>query len=646
MRYVEEELLRLEPLELVKSRFQFPFEPKDFQKDTLNQFGKQTRHGYGWKPGCVDADTEFLSQRGWKRISEYQPGDMVTQWDLEDNCEELVWPSAYHTPLETQAIAIQADGVDQLLTLDHMVAMHGHTPNNPLCKVSAERLLEWHDAKPLLRGHTLSWERQTKNVYLPTLEGGKVACVQIEQGSGKIRLVNLPEKQHFFCFTVQSGLLVLRRNGKVFITGNCGKTFGTVLHANYLLSIREATQWIVLMPPIVLRNWSRFLEKVIDTKTGKPVTQTLWAGTPKKRAQLSLDNQFILMSYDIFKRDFDRIEAHFDGRRVGLISDEAHKIKNMDTVNYRAVWRMFHDRPVLLATGTPVTKPDDCYTYMKFTNPGAYRNKRHFENMHVGERDEYEKVTEWVNLDELSKNFKVNWTFVEPPPTDPINFIPLVYDLAPAHLKLYNELVETQLLELDDGRVIDALNASALYHKCQQIVCNWAHFSGDPDNVGASFELVENVLDEIGDEKLVVVANYRMTTAALFEFLGRQGYHPAKVIGGMSDKQRYAEIDRFIQDPRCRVIILQPEAGGVGLDGLQHVCSEMLFLECPVVPRQFEQAYARLDREGKRRRVNCRIAVAERTIQVRLHRTLLANDELIVKAVGGVRTLREAIHGE
>lgn len=477
MRYVEEELLRLEPLELVKSRFQFPFEPKGFQKETLNQFGKQTRHGYGWKPGC-------------------------------------------------------------------------------------------------------------------------------------------------------------------------GKTFGTVLHANYLMAIREATQWIVLMPPIVLRNWSRFLEKVIDTKTGKPVTQTLWAGTPKKRAQLSLDNQFILMSYDIFKRDFDRIEAHFDGRRVGLISDEAHKIKNMDTVNYRAVWRMFHDRPVLLATGTPVTKPDDCYTYMKFTNPGAYRNKRHFENMHVGERDEYEKVTEWVNLDELSKNFKVNWTFVEPPPTDPINFIPLVYDLAPAHLKLYNELVETQLLELDDGRVIDALNASALYHKCQQIVCNWAHFSGDPDNVSASFELVENVLDEIGDEKLVVVANYRMTTAALFEFLGRQGYHPAKVIGGMSDKQRYAEIDRFIQDSRCRVIILQPEAGGVGLDGLQHVCSEMLFLECPVVPRQFEQAYARLDREGKRRRVNCRIAVAERTIQVRLHRTLLANDELIVKAVGGVRTLREAIHGE
>ena len=451
-----------------------------------------------------------------------------------------------------------------------------------------------------------------------------------------------PPKKHQAETLVKYGKEV--RHGYGWRPG-AGKTYGTVAHACYLMAIRSAKQWVVLVPPIVLRNWSRFLDKVIDKRTGKPVTQTLYSGTPKQRAALSLDNQFILMSYDIFKRDYDRISAHFEGKRVGVIADEAHKLKNMQTVNYKAVWGMFNTQPVLLATGTPISTPEDAYTYMKFTNPTAYRNKRHFEQLHVGERDEYEKVTEWVNLDKLKENFLVNWTMPEITRDNaaPVNFIPIVYDMDSAHLRLYNELVERQILEMEDGRVIDALNASALYHRCQQIINNWSHFEGDPNKVSAGISLIEEVLDEIGDEKLLVVANYRLTTTGVANHFKSQ--RPAMVIGGMSDTQRYKEIDRFIQDKSCRLIVIQPEAGGVGLDGLQHVCNEMIFLECPTIPRQFEQAYARLDREGQTRQVNCRIAVANKTIQVSMHRSLLEKDDTIVKVTGGLKTLREAIHG-
>lgn len=477
-----------------------------------------------------------------------------------------------------------------------------------------------------------------------TERGGPRGLKTLKGSDGSVSKVPTPDG-FMYCFTVPTGMLVLRRGGRTFVTGNCGKTYGTVMHACYLMTIRSARQWIVLVPPIVLRNWSRFLAQVIDKSTGQPVTQTLYAGTPKQRAALSLDSQFILMSYDIFKRDYDKLTKHFDGRRVGLIADEAHKIKNMQSANYKSVWAMFNTQPVLLATGTPITTPDDAYTYMKFTNPLAYRNKRHFEQMHVGERDDYEKVTSWANLDKLKENFLVNWTIPEivRDNSAPTNFIPIVYDLDSAHLRLYNELVEHQLLEMDDGRVIDALSTSALYHRCQQIICNWGHFEGDTDKTGAGFQLVEEVLDEIGDEKLVVVANYRMTTTGLAQHF--KALAPALLIGGMSDAQRYKEIDRFTQDKACRIIIIQPEAGGVGLDGLQAVCNEMIFLECPTIPRQFEQAYARLDREGQVRQVNCRIAVANKTIQIKLHRSLLAKDDTIVKVTGGLKTLREAIHG-
>jgi hypothetical protein len=301
---------------------------------------------------------------------------------------------------------------------------------------------------------------------------------------------------------------------------------------------------------------------------------------------------------------------------------------------------------MLLATGTPISTPEDAYTYMKFTNPKAYRSKRQFEQLHVLERDDYETVTRWGELELLKKNFLVNWTmYGTAGETDAgkVNFIPIVYDLDPAHLRLYNKLVEEQILLMDDGRIIDAVTASALYHRCQQIVCNWGVFADDDRKVAAGFDLVEAVLDEIGDEKLMVVANYRMTNNTLVANL--QKYGVACIMGGLTDKQRNAAVDKFVQDKNCRVLVIQPEAGGVGLDGLQHVCCEGLFLECPTIPRQFEQAYARLAREGQKRQVNWRIAVANQTIQVRLHRRLLDKDDTITQVTGGVKSLREAIHG-
>ena len=44
--------------------------------------------------GCVDRDTEFMSQNGWKKISEYKKGDLVLQWNL-DNSTNFVDPLAY-----------------------------------------------------------------------------------------------------------------------------------------------------------------------------------------------------------------------------------------------------------------------------------------------------------------------------------------------------------------------------------------------------------------------------------------------------------------------------------------------------------------------------------------------------------------------
>ena len=72
----------------------------------------------------------------------------------------------------------------------------------------------------------------------------------------------------------------------------------------------------------------------------------------------------------------------------------------------------------------------------------------------------------------------------------------------------------------------------------------------------------------------------------------------------------------------------------------------MLFLECPSTPMEFWQSTGRLDRGGQASPVNCRIAVANKTLQVRRHRQLLENDEMVVQLEGGTQDLRKMIYGE
>lgn len=432
-----------------------------------------------------------------------------------------------------------------------------------------------------------------------------------------------------------------------------GKTAGSTHWALYRSFVGAADQWVVLMPPILLDQWAAFLGSIKSKETGLPLEAVIYAGTPKRREQLrklgALESDFILMSYSIFKNDFEILYNHLDGRSVGTMCDEGHAIKNIESQTHKAVKLFSEGRQLAILTGTPLTTPADAYAYIRLLAPGVYRNQRHFEKLHVGERDEYDKVTEWINLDVLEANLKINTSRVlrravqkEIPP---IIYNRILYSLDPAHEKLYNRIAEERLVALEaEGTEIDAISAQALRSALQQVVMNWGEFAGDLSLKPRGLELVEEVLDEIGPHaKLLVVANFRRTNRYLVNAL--QGYNAVAVYGEISPAQKTEAIAKFIHDPSCRVMLAQYQSAGFGVDGLQHVCSDMLILEAPPVPPPFHQVVARLDRDGQQNPVNCRIAVASRTVQVRLFRDLLEKDERINAVQGGYKDLKESIFG-
>jgi hypothetical protein len=286
-----------------------------------------------------------------------------------------------------------------------------------------------------------------------------------------------------------------------------GKTAMSTACALYKAGARpERVFMIVLMPPILIPQWYHWLTHGVRHKeSGLPPCALMYRGAPRQRKQLDLDQDFILMSIQVFKRDFGYLSEWAKGKHVFLLVDEATSIKNHESDNFKMTRDFVAAEPdareLMLLTGTPLSKPGDAYAYVKLVSPTVYRNHRHFEQVHVAKKDFFGQVTQWDNLEFLSENLLLNskrvlqkeiWPDLDEPLYDPIH-----YDLEPEHLALYNKLAQEQLLLLENGGKIDATSKQRLYTMLQQIIANPGHFSGKAELRSAAHDLLDQLLDEL-----------------------------------------------------------------------------------------------------------------------------------------------------
>ena len=434
-------------------------------------------------------------------------------------------------------------------------------------------------------------------------------------------------------------LAPLPRTG-LWLDMGCGKTIVSIHIALYKMLVKEIEQCVVLMPPILLTNWSRTLAGVPGT------SHTIYRGTPKQRQAMSLDKMFTLMSYQIFCKDYERLHMLFMGDNM-LICDESTAIKNVATQTYKRVRDWSYGKPISLLSGSPLSSPADGYAPIKIVAPNIYRTLAQYERTHIKSRDFFGNPTEWQNLDLLHSNLMVNSARVLK--TDvlkelpPVSYVPVFYELDSGHMHTYRKLCEDQMLKFEDGTKRDLTNASALFHAVQQIPMNREVFTQEEGKLSAGVELIEEVLEELDGGKLVIFTAYRATNRMLSERLKKYGV--VAVYGEVNRAAQDAAIDRFVDDPTCRVILLQLRSGGYGIDKLQGVASDILFAEMPLVPAHFAQATARLWRVGQFKPVTVRIAIAEKTIQVRLWDVLQEKDTLVNMCLRGYQDLRDAVMG-
>ena len=114
---------------------------------------------YGGSMGCFRSDAEYLSEYGWKRISDYD-GGKVAQWTSHTNKVDWVKPLEYiKLPCE-QFTQMTARGLDFILTDEHRVPyFNEHDLKTP-------KVISWADVKSRhLKSKSKGWTGKIKTTY-------------------------------------------------------------------------------------------------------------------------------------------------------------------------------------------------------------------------------------------------------------------------------------------------------------------------------------------------------------------------------------------------------------------------------------------------------------------------------------------------
>lgn len=405
---------------------------------------------------------------------------------------------------------------------------------------------------------------------------------------------------------------------------------------------------VVIVPPILVKQWTLWLNSIPGCGPA-----LMYKGSPSQRKSMDLKiHRWWVMSYEIFKRDFDRLQATARGKTLALVVDEAQNIKNTETKLWKKCNEFSLGQKLCLMTGTELNSPADAYGYVRIKTPGVYRSYGQFKNVHVKEEDFFHTPISWKNLDLMNQNLylqSVQRTKEEVHASVPrANYIPLPYDLDPVHLKLYNELAEQQLLLLEDGGKIDATSTNALYLYTQQIIIDWARFSGDPTVRPAVLDVLDMLIDSTGfgvgngPTKFIVWTWFKHSTVIVSDYL--KSLYPGRVVLAYSDANSQKSVDTFMENPECWWLVAQPLSAGAGLNP-QYICYNSVFVEFPTRTILFRQSAGRVDRKGQRFNANIWIAQATGTIQETMYKNLLNNDELVQTVQGSTRDLRRIIHG-
>jgi hypothetical protein len=413
------------------------------------------------------------------------------------------------------------------------------------------------------------------------------------------------------------GALFAVRAGRALIGDEMGlgKTIQAIAAAEILAQHFGVSKVLVICPTSLKYQWQSELMRF----SGRD-SLVIAGGHAQRQKDYVLDHFCKITNYEKLQPDLDLIAAWAPEL---VIVDEAQRVKNWNTIAARALRRI--DSPyAIVLTGTPLeNKLEELISIVQFVD--QHRLGPTWKMLHEHQvKDEYGRVTGYAGLDKIGQTLapimirrrKSEVLLQLPERTDQNLLVPMTEP----QLTYHRENAETVTKIVQRWRKMKFLSdqdqrrlTCALQN--MRMSCNSTYLLDQESDHGVKADELATLFDslfELPGAKAVVFSQWTRTHDIVIRRLEARGIGYVSFHGGVPSEKRPALVERFRDDPDCRVF-LSTDAGATGLN-LQHA-STLVNMDLPWNPALLEQRIARIHRMGQKRRVQIVNFVAKGTIE-------------------------------
>jgi superfamily II DNA or RNA helicase len=417
------------------------------------------------------------------------------------------------------------------------------------------------------------------------------------------------------------GALFAARAGRALIGDDMGlgKTIQAIAVTEILARHFGVSKVLVICPTSLKYQWQSEILR-FSGRQGENAARVINGGRAQRQKDYALDDFCKITNYEKLKPDLDLIAAWAPEL---IIVDEAQRVKNWNTIAARALKRI--DSPyAIVLTGTPLeNKLEELISIVQFVD--QHRLGPTWKLLHEHQvKDEAGRVVGYTGLEKIGQTLaplmirrrKSEVLRQLPSRTDQNLLVPMTemqmryhQENADVVAKIVQRWRKTRFLsDKDQRRMTCALQN-------MRMSCNSTYLLDQETDHGVKADELAALFDDLfadPEAKAVVFSQWTRTHHIVIRRLEARQLGYVSFHGGVPSDKRPALVERFRDDPACRVF-LSTDAGSTGLN-LQHA-STLVNMDLPWNPAILEQRIARIHRLGQRRPVQVINFVAKGTIE-------------------------------
>lgn len=434
------------------------------------------------------------------------------------------------------------------------------------------------------------------------------------------------------------GALFAARAGRCLIGDEMGlgKTVQAIAAAELMIRHFGVQRVLIICPTSLKHQWQREIARFVGRDA-----QTIHGLRPARERQFAQDSVCKITNYELLARDLDLINAWAPEL---VIVDEAQRIKNWNTIAARALKRIASPYAIVL-TGTPIeNRLEELLSIVQFVDQHRLGPTWRLLQQHQS-RDDSGRVVGYRDLNHIGATLapimlrrrKAEVLDQLPARLDKTLFVPMTPEQQAHHDEqsaIVKRIVHRWrksgfLSDADQRRLTCALQT-------MRMACNSTYLVDHETDYGIKVDELVNLLDDLLDDpaaKVVIFSQWLRTHELIERRLAVKGWGHVLFHGGVASNARGALVDRFNDDPDCRVF-LSTDAGGVGLN-LQYAAAAIVNMDLPWNPAVLEQRIGRVHRLGQTRGVQVTNFVSQGSIEEGMQSVLAFKKSLFAGVLDG-----------